>query len=229
MRTASSSSRAGHRGLARGGRPAWRRAAIPYRVVTNFSSLHRDTLASRLAGAHGRPFDPDRMITASSAAAAYTATPLSGPADRRAAAPDAPARVRGPGDRCPSPRRSAGVGRRGRDRRRRGRPLLPEPGRRCSGSSAAGPPSSPCTATRGGSRPRVRPWTRGRSSRPRVRHGVHATILGKPSPEVFRQALAGLRPTLAGRCRPAPSRWSATIRTPTSGRPSGSACAASSC
>ena len=45
---------------------------IPYRVVTNFSLAHRDTLAARSPRA-GTPIPADRFITASSAAAAYTA------------------------------------------------------------------------------------------------------------------------------------------------------------
>ena len=44
---------------------------IPYRVVTNFSGAHRDTLASRFAEG-GTPIPADRFITAASAAAAYT-------------------------------------------------------------------------------------------------------------------------------------------------------------
>jgi HAD superfamily hydrolase (TIGR01450 family) len=43
---------------------------IPFRVVTNFSSLHRDSLAARFA-AGGMPIPADRMVTAASAAAAY--------------------------------------------------------------------------------------------------------------------------------------------------------------
>ncbi len=50
-----------------------RRRAIPYRVVTNYSSTHRDTLAARFAAATGLPAEPNKIITAASAAAAYTA------------------------------------------------------------------------------------------------------------------------------------------------------------
>ncbi|HLX34803.1 MAG TPA: HAD-IIA family hydrolase [Candidatus Limnocylindrales bacterium] len=46
---------------------------IPYRVVTNFSSSHRATLARVFAEATGLPSEPDLIITAASAAAAYTA------------------------------------------------------------------------------------------------------------------------------------------------------------
>jgi len=45
---------------------------IPFRVVTNFSQLHRETLAG-LFGKGGLAIDPDRIITGTSATAAYTA------------------------------------------------------------------------------------------------------------------------------------------------------------
>ena len=45
---------------------------IPFRVVTNFSQLHRETLAGWFAQA-GVTIEPGAMITASSATAAYTA------------------------------------------------------------------------------------------------------------------------------------------------------------
>src|SRR4051794_27696725 len=46
---------------------------IPFRVVTNFSQLHRDTLAGWFEKG-GMPLAPDRIITAASATAAYAAT-----------------------------------------------------------------------------------------------------------------------------------------------------------
>jgi HAD superfamily hydrolase (TIGR01458 family) len=45
---------------------------IPFRVVTNFSQLHRETLADWF-GRGGLTIDPDRIITGTSAAAAHTA------------------------------------------------------------------------------------------------------------------------------------------------------------
>jgi HAD superfamily hydrolase (TIGR01450 family) len=45
---------------------------IPFRVVTNFSSAHRDSLSARFI-AGGLPIGPDRIVTGTSAAAAYTA------------------------------------------------------------------------------------------------------------------------------------------------------------
>ncbi len=45
---------------------------IPYRIVTNFSTAHRDVLAARFSSG-GLVVDPDQIITAASAAAGYTA------------------------------------------------------------------------------------------------------------------------------------------------------------
>jgi HAD superfamily hydrolase (TIGR01450 family) len=50
---------------------------IPFRVVTNFSSLHRESLAGWF-GRSGVVVDPDRIITGTSATAAYTATTHAG-------------------------------------------------------------------------------------------------------------------------------------------------------
>jgi HAD superfamily hydrolase (TIGR01458 family) len=44
---------------------------IPFRVVTNFSQYHRESLATWF-GTNGLAIDPDRIITGTSAAAAYT-------------------------------------------------------------------------------------------------------------------------------------------------------------
>ncbi|MEW5990590.1 MAG: HAD-IIA family hydrolase [Chloroflexota bacterium] len=48
-------------------------AGIPYRVVTNFSLAHRETLAAGVSRQFGRPVEPSTIITAASAAAAWTA------------------------------------------------------------------------------------------------------------------------------------------------------------
>jgi len=50
-----------------------RRRGIPYRVVTNFSTAHRSSLAAMFGRAAGIPVDHEEIITAASAAAAYTA------------------------------------------------------------------------------------------------------------------------------------------------------------
>ena len=48
-------------------------AGIPYRVVTNFSLAHRESLAASVSRQFGRPVNPSTIITAASAAAAHTA------------------------------------------------------------------------------------------------------------------------------------------------------------
>ncbi|HEX8025022.1 MAG TPA: HAD-IIA family hydrolase [Candidatus Limnocylindrales bacterium] len=66
-----------------------KRRRIPYRVVTNFSSSHRATLARVFADATGLPAEPELIITAASAAAAYTASHHPGAALYVLAQPDA--------------------------------------------------------------------------------------------------------------------------------------------
>ena len=50
---------------------------VPFRVVTNFSQLHRATLAGRF-GKGGLDIDPERIITGTSATAAHTASTYPG-------------------------------------------------------------------------------------------------------------------------------------------------------
>ena len=66
-----------------------RRRGIPYRVVTNFSSAHRSTLAVAFGKATGLAVDAAEIITASSAAAAYTAAHHAGEPLLVLATPDA--------------------------------------------------------------------------------------------------------------------------------------------
>jgi HAD superfamily hydrolase (TIGR01450 family) len=66
-----------------------RRRGIPYRVVTNFSSAHRSSLAAAFGKAAGIPVDHTEIITAASAAAAYTAKHHAGAPLLVLAAPDA--------------------------------------------------------------------------------------------------------------------------------------------
>jgi HAD superfamily hydrolase (TIGR01450 family) len=66
-----------------------RERAIPYRVVTNYSLTHRDTLARQFAKATGLPAEPELIITAASAAAAYTRRHHSGQPLLVLAGPDA--------------------------------------------------------------------------------------------------------------------------------------------
>lgn len=65
------------------------RRGIPYRVVTNFSSAHRSSLAAAFGQATGLTVDPNEIITAASAAAAYTAVHHPGAPLLVLAAPDA--------------------------------------------------------------------------------------------------------------------------------------------
>ncbi|NJD27351.1 MAG: hypothetical protein FIA92_03540, partial [Chloroflexi bacterium] len=51
-----------------------RRRRMPYRVVTNFSTAHRTTLAAMFGKATDLEVDASEIITGASAAAAYTAT-----------------------------------------------------------------------------------------------------------------------------------------------------------
>ena len=66
-----------------------RRRSIPYRVLTNFSSAHRSSLAAAFGTATGLAVDGAEIITAASAAAAYTAERHAGEPILVLAAPDA--------------------------------------------------------------------------------------------------------------------------------------------
>ncbi len=61
---------------------------VPYRIVTNFSTAHRDTLAAQFTSG-GLVVDPEHIITSASAAAAYTADAHPGRPLLVLAAPDA--------------------------------------------------------------------------------------------------------------------------------------------
>lgn len=64
-------------------------AGFPYRVVTNYSRAHRTTLAAGVSRQFGRPVLPATIITAASAAAAHTALHHSGQPLLVLASPDA--------------------------------------------------------------------------------------------------------------------------------------------
>jgi HAD superfamily hydrolase (TIGR01450 family) len=66
-----------------------RRRQIPYRVVTNFSSAHRSSLAAAFGKATGQDVDGAEIITAASAAAAHTKRAHPGKPLLVLAAPDA--------------------------------------------------------------------------------------------------------------------------------------------
>jgi HAD superfamily hydrolase (TIGR01450 family) len=66
-----------------------RKRGIPYRVVTNYSSAHRSSLAAAFGKATGQDVQGDEIITAASAAAAHTAREHGGKPILVLAAPDA--------------------------------------------------------------------------------------------------------------------------------------------
>ena len=214
MPTASSSSRAS-RCRARSTRSgASRIARIPFRVVTNFSQIHRETLARwmRQERARDRP-GPDHHGDLG-----HGRLHRGGPsrAGRCSCSPPTDARREFDGQRLLTADEAdalpAGDGRGGRHRRCRRRPVVPEHGRRLPagpgrrGAARDAPQPVVADADAGDAR-RGRRTSPGSSSRP----AAGRTILGKPSPVVFRQAVAGLQrgPRRAAR-RVRRSRWSAT-------------------
>jgi HAD superfamily hydrolase (TIGR01450 family) len=94
-----------------GATPALRRLTargIPYRIVTNFSTAHRETLAARFSEG-GLTLDPAHIITAASAAAAYTASAHPGRPLLVLAAPDAMREFAGQQVLTPADARAGGV------------------------------------------------------------------------------------------------------------------------
>jgi HAD superfamily hydrolase (TIGR01450 family) len=173
---------------------------VPYRVVTNFSMAHRTTLAARFA-ARGTKLDPERIITASSATAGYTAEHFAGRELYVLAMPDA--RREFDGQRLVSDATAAAA----------------EPGSVAAivigdggddlsfanldtafrhiraGSAFLAMHRNPWWIT-----PRGPTLDAGAAvAGLEYATGVRAMVLGKPSPEVFRQALAGLRHDLGRR------------------------------
>jgi len=171
---------------------------IPYRVVTNFSSLHRATLASRLAGTYDRAFDPDRIITACSAAARFTSVRFHGRPIVVTAAPDAlrefedqeviPIETAVPGEVAAVVIGDAGdeLSYRNMDRLFR---LIR------GGAAFLAMHRNPWWLTPAGPTIDAGAIVAGLE----YATGRRATVLGKPSPEVFRMALAGLRADLGER------------------------------
>jgi HAD superfamily hydrolase (TIGR01450 family) len=171
---------------------------VPYRVVTNYSMAHRSTLARHLAGEHGRPFDAERIITASSAAAGYTAIHFAGRPIVVVSAPDARREFDGQQlvpleEAVPGEVAAVVIGDAGDELSFRAMDSLF--GLIRGGAAFLAMHRNPWWFT---------------SKGPTLDAGAivaglefatdrHATILGKPSPEVFRQALAGLRADLGRR------------------------------
>jgi HAD superfamily hydrolase (TIGR01450 family) len=171
---------------------------IPYRVVTNYSSAHRSTLARQLAGRHGRPFEPERMITASSAAATYTATHYAGRPIVVVAAPDALREFDGQhvvplADAVPGDIAAVVIGDAGDELSYRAMDGLF--GLIRGGAAFLAMHRNPWWFTPKGPTLDAGAVVAGLEFATARR----ATILGKPSPEVFRQALAGIRADLGRR------------------------------
>ncbi len=176
----------------------------PYRVVTNFSLAHRSSLAAAFS-ARGTTVDPERLITAASAAAAHTATQFAGRPIYVVAAPDAMREFEGQqvidhdGAAAAATTPDLGgisavvIGDGGDDlswrnlgtafRLIRGGAAFLAMHRNPWWFTPSGPALDAGAAVAG----------------LEYATGRRATVLGKPSPEVFRQALAGLRRDLGRR------------------------------
>ena len=170
---------------------------IPFRVVTNFSQLHRTSLAGWFAKA-GLTIDPGAMITASSATAAYTASAHAGSALFVLAAADAAREFDGQhrvtadeAEVLPAGSVSAVViGDAGDDLSYRNLDVAFRLVR--GGAELLAMHRNPWWLTDAGETLDAGGFVAGLE----FATGRHARVLGKPSPEVFRQAIAGLRADL---------------------------------
>jgi HAD superfamily hydrolase (TIGR01450 family) len=172
---------------------------LPYRVVTNFSQAHRTTLADRFSR-RGTRIDPDRIITAASATATATATRFPGGGLYALVAPDATRefdgqRLLGRDEAEAHPGSVAAV-------------VIGDGGDELSFENL----DLAFRLIRGGAAffaMHRNPWwltPKGPTLDAgavvvglEFATGVKATVLGKPSPAVFRQALDGLRRDLGRR------------------------------
>jgi len=177
-------------------------AHIPVRVVTNYSTAHRSTLAAGLARPGFAP-DPERIITAASAAAGFTATRFAGRALYVIANPDAIREFDGQhllsADQAAEPEASVAavvIGDGGDDLSYRN---LDTAFRLIRGGAAfLAMHRNPWWLTRRGPTLDAGAFVVGLE----FALGRRATVLGKPSPVVFRQALAGLATDLGLRRLP---------------------------
>jgi HAD superfamily hydrolase (TIGR01450 family) len=172
----------------------------PYRVVTNFSMAHRSTLAERFA-ARGTAIDPERIITASSAAAGYTAAHHPGQPLFVLATADARREFAGQdlvsaeaaAAATPGELGAVVIGDGGEDLSFRNLDTAFRHIR--AGSAFLAMHRNPWWITPRGPTLDAGAVVAGLE----YATGVRATVLGKPSPEVFRQAVAGLRRDLGRR------------------------------
>jgi HAD superfamily hydrolase (TIGR01450 family) len=170
---------------------------IPFRIVTNFSSAHRETLAARF-GTDTFRFDPDRIVTAASAAAAHAAAQHAGQPIFVLAAPDALREFEGqvlltPDEAAAPGARAAAVviGDGGDDLSYRNLDSAFRLVR--DGAEFLAMHRNPWWLT-----PRGVTLDAGAAvAGLEYSLGQRALVLGKPSPAVFRQALAGLAAEIA--------------------------------
>jgi HAD superfamily hydrolase (TIGR01458 family) len=173
---------------------------IPFRIVTNFSQLHRETLAGWF-GAAGLAIDPNRIITGTSATAAYTAERHAGRPLFVLAASDARREfdgqhLVGPDDAEALPAGSVGavvIGDAGDELSYRNMDVAFRLIR--GGAELLAMHRNPWWLTAKGETLDAGGFVVGLE----FATGVRARVLGKPSPVVFRQAVAGLQADLGGR------------------------------
>ena len=177
-----------------------RRREIPYRVVTNFSSAHRSTLAAAFGKATGIETDGSEIITAASAAAAYTASNHAGEPLLVLAAPDARREWAGQellspdeADARKEPVGAVVIGDAGDDLSFRNLDIAYRQLR--AGAAFVAMHRNPWWVTPKGFTLDAGALVAGLE----FALGRRAVICGKPSPVVFRQAVAELRAELADR------------------------------
>lgn len=179
-----------------------RRREIPYRVVTNFSSAHRASLAAAFGKATGLAVDAGEIITAASAAAAYTARHHPGAPLLVLAAPDALREWAGQqvlssdeADARAGPVAAVVIGDAGDDLSYRNLDIAFRQLK--AGAAFVAMHRNPWWMTPKGYTLDAGAYVLGLEAA----LGRRAVICGKPSPVVFRQAVAELRAELAGRPR----------------------------
>jgi len=179
-----------------------RRRGIPYRVVTNFSSAHRATLAAAFAKSTGVETEATEIITAASAAAGYTAAHHPGAPLLVLAAPDARREWEGQnllspdeGDARSEPVAAVVIGDAGDDLSFRNLDIAYRQLR--GGAEFVAMHRNPWWMTPKGFTLDAGALVAGLE----FALGRKAVICGKPSPIVFRQAVGELRSELAGRSK----------------------------
>jgi len=177
-----------------------RRRGIPYRVVTNFSSAHRSTLAAQFGKATGLAVDPAEIITAASAASVYTAARHHGTPLLVLAQPDAKREWAGQAlltpdeaDARAEPVAAVVIGDAGDDLTYRNLDIAYRQLR--AGAEFVAMHRNPWWVTQKGFTLDAGALVAGLE----FALGRRAMICGKPSPVVFRQAVGELRAELAAR------------------------------